>query len=63
MRTSTFFAGLLAAGFSVASPVQKRVSTPKVNDGIILNYALTLGMIFLDEHIYNSADVKNIRVS
>ena len=43
MRASTIIAGLLTAGFSAASPIEKRVSTPKVNDGIILNYALTLG--------------------
>ncbi len=32
----------LAAGLSAASPIAKRVSTPAVDDGIILNYALTL---------------------
>lgn len=32
----------LAASLSFANPIDKRVSTPKVDDGIILNYALTL---------------------
>jgi len=32
----------LAATLSLANPIDKRVSTPVVDDGIILNYALTL---------------------
>ena len=42
MRFSTTLVALLATGLSTASPIEKRVSTPKVNDAIILNYALTL---------------------
>lgn len=44
MRFSSTLAVSLAATLSIASPIElkKRVSTPKVNDGIILNYALTL---------------------
>lgn len=44
MRFSSTVAASLAVGLSIASPIeiQKRVSTPKVDDGIILNYALTL---------------------
>ena len=47
MRFSTSLA-LLATGFSTASPIEKRVSTPKVNDAIILNYALTLEYVILE---------------
>lgn len=39
--SSTLLASL-AATLSLANPIDKRVSTPVVNDGIILNYALTL---------------------
>ena len=44
MRFSSTLVALSAATLSIASPikVEKRVATPKVNDGIILNYALTL---------------------
>ncbi|KAI9881615.1 MAG: hypothetical protein M1830_000179 [Pleopsidium flavum] len=42
MRFINAIAVSLAAGLSYASPIEKRVSTPMVNDGIILNYALTL---------------------
>ena len=44
MRFSTTIATALVASLSLASPIEldKRVSTPKVDDSIILNYALTL---------------------
>lgn len=44
MRFSSTVAALSAVGLSIASPIdiEKRVATPKVDDGIILNYALTL---------------------
>ena len=44
MRFSSTVAASLAVGLSIASPIEieKRVSEPKVNDGDILNYALTL---------------------
>ena len=57
MRFSTTFAAALAVGLSVASPigVEKRhtISTPTVNDGIILNYALTLE--YLERKFYCEA--------
>lgn len=43
----------LAAGLSTASPIAKRVSTPAVDDGIILNYALTLE--YLERRFYEEA--------
>jgi hypothetical protein len=43
MFTSIITATLLAAPLVLASPIAKRVTTPTgINDGIILNYALTL---------------------
>lgn len=45
MKFSSTVAAVLAVGLSVASPVElekRTVSTPKVNDVDILNYALTL---------------------
>ncbi|MCJ1365651.1 hypothetical protein MMC16_004776 [Acarospora aff. strigata] len=42
MRFTNAIAVSLVAGLSYASPIEKRVTTPVVNDGIILNYALTL---------------------
>ncbi|KAI9813669.1 MAG: hypothetical protein M1827_003740 [Pycnora praestabilis] len=42
MRFTNALLLALNAGFSVAGPIAKRVATPAVNDGIILNYALTL---------------------
>ena len=42
MRFSSTLVASLALGLSFANPIDKRVSTPVVNDGIILNYALTL---------------------
>ena len=42
-----------AVGFGVASPIVKRVDTPAVNDGIILNYALTLE--YLERAFYREA--------
>lgn len=42
MRFSHTLAASLAVSAVQASPLVKRVTTPKVNDGIILNYALTL---------------------
>ena len=44
MRFSSTIVALSAVGLSIAGPIEieKRVATPKVDDGIILNYALTL---------------------
>ncbi|KAL9128950.1 MAG: hypothetical protein Q9217_002466 [Psora testacea] len=42
MHCHTFIVPILAIGSSIAIPLQKRLSTPEVNDGIILNYSLTL---------------------
>ena len=42
MRFSSSIATALVACLAIASPIEKRVMTPMVNDGIILNYALTL---------------------
>ncbi|KAI4123518.1 MAG: hypothetical protein LQ347_006123, partial [Umbilicaria vellea] len=44
MRSTSIVCAFLAAGLSIASPieVEKRVTAPKVDDSIILNYALTL---------------------
>ena len=55
MRLSSTLAVSLAATLSIASPIEleKRVSTPKVNDGIILNYALTLE--YLERAFYRGA--------
>ena len=55
MRFSSTLAVSLAATLSIASPIEleKRVSTPKVNDGIILNYALTLE--YLERAFYRGA--------
>lgn len=59
MKFSTTIAAALAIALSFASPievqVQKRhtVYTPKVDDGIILNYALTLE--YLERKFYQEA--------
>ncbi len=53
MRISSTLAASLALGMSFASPIEKRVMTPKVDDGIILNYALTLE--FLERKFYQEA--------
>lgn len=57
MKFSTTIAAALAIGLTFASPieVQKRhtVYTPKVDDGIILNYALTLE--YLERKFYQEA--------
>ena len=55
MRFSSTLAVSLAATLSIASPIEleKRVATPKVNDGIILNYALTLE--YLERAFYRGA--------
>ena len=53
MYFSTVVTAFLAAGLSIASPVKKEVMTPVVNDGIILNYALTLE--FLERKFYQEA--------
>lgn len=53
MKFSSAVAAALAVGFSLASPTEheKRVVyTPKVNDAVILNYALTLE--FLERKFY-----------
>lgn len=45
MYFSTLVTALLAAGLTTASPIEKRnhiIQPPTVDDGIILNYALTL---------------------
>ena len=56
MRFSSTFVASLAASLSFANPIDKRVSTPKVNDGIILNYALTLE--YLERAFYRGALAK-----
>lgn len=43
----------LVAGIGIAKPISKRVTTPVVNDGIILNYALTLE--YLERKFYEEA--------
>lgn len=43
----------LGASLALATPIDKRVSTPKVDDGIILNYALTLE--YLERAFYRGA--------
>ena len=57
MKLSSIAAAVLAATGSLASPLvmEKRtpVQTPSVNDGIILNYALTLE--FLERKFYSEA--------
>ena len=53
MRFTSAIAAFLALGMSFTSPVEKRVMTPKVNDGIILNYALTLE--YLERKFYQEA--------
>ncbi|MCJ1340416.1 hypothetical protein MMC09_005712 [Bachmanniomyces sp. S44760] len=55
MRFSTTIATALVASLSLASPIEldKRVSTPKVDDSIILNYALTLE--YLERKFYQEA--------
>ncbi|KAA6414942.1 MAG: hypothetical protein FRX48_01693 [Lasallia pustulata] len=53
MRSTSIIAAFLAAGLSVASPIEKRVTAPTVNDGIILNYALTLE--YLERKFYQEA--------
>jgi len=47
---------LVAAGLVSASPIEKRVTTPTVNDGIILNYALTLE--YLERSFYEGGVAK-----
>lgn len=45
MKFTSAVAAALAAGMALATPLELKpalVTTPKVNDGIILNYALTL---------------------
>lgn len=57
MRFISWVVAALAVGITTASPleVEKRtyVTTPKVNDGIILNYALTLE--YLERKFYQEA--------
>ena len=55
MHFTSAFVALSAVGLSIASPIEieKRVSTPKVDDGIILNYALTLE--YLERAFYRGA--------
>lgn len=53
MRFSSAFVASLALSLTSANPIDKRVSTPKVNDGIILNYALTLE--YLERAFYRGA--------
>ncbi|KAI4106411.1 MAG: hypothetical protein L6R37_002209 [Teloschistes peruensis] len=53
MRFSLPLAASLAVSSVQASPVVKRVNTPTVNDGIILNYALTLE--YLERKFYQEA--------
>ena len=53
MRFSSAFLASLALSLTSANPIDKRVSTPKVNDGIILNYALTLE--YLERAFYRGA--------
>ncbi|KAI4241970.1 MAG: hypothetical protein LQ352_007339, partial [Teloschistes flavicans] len=53
MRFSLTLAASLALSAVQASPVVKRVNTPTVNDGIILNYALTLE--YLERKFYQEA--------
>ncbi|KAL9577743.1 MAG: hypothetical protein Q9212_006174, partial [Teloschistes hypoglaucus] len=59
MRFSLPFAASLAVSAVQASPVVKRhvVNTPTVNDGIILNYALTLE--YLERKFYQEALANN----
>ena len=53
MRLSHTLAASVAFSLTYASPVEKRVMTPKVDDGIILNYALTLE--YLERKFYQEA--------
>ncbi|KAL8720291.1 MAG: hypothetical protein Q9225_002829 [Loekoesia sp. 1 TL-2023] len=53
MRFSLTLAASLALSAVQASPLAKRVTTPKVDDGIILNYALTLE--YLERKFYQEA--------
>ena len=53
MRLSHTLCASLGASLAFASPIDKRVSTPKVDDGIILNYALTLE--YLERAFYRGA--------
>ena len=42
MHTFTLLASFLAVALTTASPIEKRVSTPAVNDGIIVRAASCL---------------------
>lgn len=53
MRFSLTLAASLALTAVQASPLAKRVTTPKIDDGIILNYALTLE--YLERKFYQEA--------
>lgn len=53
MRFSSTLLASLALSFTSATPIDKRVSTPQVDDGIILNYALTLE--YLERAFYRGA--------
>ncbi|KAI4211443.1 MAG: hypothetical protein LQ351_005745 [Letrouitia transgressa] len=53
MRFSSTLVASLALSLISASPVEKRVSAPKVDDGVILNYALTLE--YLERKFYQEA--------
>ena len=53
MRFFNALCASLSASLVLATPILKRVSTPKVDDGIILNYALTLE--YLERAFYRGA--------
>ena len=53
MRFSSSLCASLGASLAFAGPIDKRVATPKVDDGIILNYALTLE--YLERAFYRGA--------